>query len=94
MSNSSIWSIDRTLSSATTRGLSEPGSYGSEGVLHIPQSSSITEPSPSDCLMSYPGNSLEDSHLPAEMKSVNSADSADWAEILLDSNMKYYSKQT
>ena len=32
-------------------------SGGNEGVLRIPQSSSITETSPSDCLMSYLGHS-------------------------------------
>ena len=36
MSNSSIWPIDRTLSSATTPNQSEPQSYGNEGELHIP----------------------------------------------------------
>ena len=35
MSNSSSWSIDRTLSSATTPGQSGPGSDGNEGILHI-----------------------------------------------------------
>ena len=39
---SSIWSIDRTLSGATTPGQSEPGNNGNEGVLYIPQSSSLT----------------------------------------------------
>ena len=58
MSNSSIQPIDRTLSGATIPGLSGPGSDGNEGVLHIPQSSSITGTSPSDCFMSYPGQSL------------------------------------
>ena len=47
-----------TLSSATTPGQSGPGSYGNEGVLHIPQSPSITGMSPSDCLVSHPGHSL------------------------------------
>ena len=42
MSNSSIQPIDRALSSATTLGQSGPGSNDDEGVLHIPQSSSIT----------------------------------------------------
>ena len=51
---SSIRPIDRTLSgAATTPGQSEPGSDGNKGVLHIPQSSSITEALPSDCLVSY-----------------------------------------
>ena len=35
-----------------------------EGVLHIPQSSCITGPSLSDCLVSYPGHSLEESYPP------------------------------
>ena len=52
---SSIWPIDRTLSGATTPGESGPGSGGSEEVSSIPQSSSITRTSPSDCLVSYPG---------------------------------------
>ena len=58
MSNSSIWPIDRALSGATTLGQSGPGSDGNEGVLCIPQSSSITEASPSDCLASYTGFQL------------------------------------
>ena len=37
---------------------SGPGSDGNEGVLRIPQCSSITGASPSDCLVSYPGHSL------------------------------------
>ena len=40
----SIWPIDRSLSGATNPGQSEQGSDGNEGVLFIPQSSSITEP--------------------------------------------------
>ena len=52
MSHSSTWPIDRTLSGATTQGQNEPGSDGNEGVLRIPQSSSIIEASPSDCLVS------------------------------------------
>ena len=54
---SSIWPIDRTLSSPTTPGPSGLGSDGNEWVLHIPQSSSITEGLPSDGLMSYPERS-------------------------------------
>ena len=46
------------LSGATTPSQSGPGSNGNEGVLHIPQTSSITGTSPSDCLVSYPGHSL------------------------------------
>ena len=40
-------------------GQSGPGSNGNEGVLCIPQTSSIAGTSPSDCLVSYPGHSLE-----------------------------------
>ena len=54
----SIWSIDQTLSGASTLSQSGPGSDGSEGVLRIPQSSNITGAPPSDCLVSYPGHSL------------------------------------
>ena len=58
MSNCSIWPIDRTQSGATTPGQSGPGSDGNEEVLHVPQRSSITGTSSSDCLMSYTGHSL------------------------------------
>ena len=50
---SSIWPIDRTLSSATTPSQSGPGSDGNEGVPRIPQSSGITRASPSYCLVLY-----------------------------------------
>ena len=52
-----FWPIDRTQSGATPQGKSGPESDGNEGVLCIPQDSSITGTSPSDCLMSYPGHS-------------------------------------
>ena len=42
-----------SLSGATTPSQSGPGSDGNEGVLRIPQSSSIAGTSPSDCLASY-----------------------------------------
>ena len=42
MSNTYIWPIDRTLTGATTLGQRGPGNDGNEGVLCIPQSSSIT----------------------------------------------------
>ena len=45
----SIWPIDRILSSATSPGHSVPGSDGDKGVLCIPQISSITGTSLSDC---------------------------------------------
>ena len=58
MSNISIWSTDRIQSGAITSSQSGPGSYDIKGVLRIPQRSSITAVSPSDCLVSYPGDSL------------------------------------
>ena len=58
MPNSSIWPIDRTLSGATIPGQIGPGSDSNEGVLRIPQSSSIIEASTSDYLVSYPELSL------------------------------------
>ena len=58
MQFSSVWSIDRTLSGATTTSQSGHGSDSNEQVLRILQSSSVTEASPSDCLVSYPGHSL------------------------------------
>ena len=45
----SIWTIDKALLGATTPGQSGLGRNGSEWVLHIPQRSSITGTSPSDC---------------------------------------------
>ena len=53
MQFSSIQPIDRTLSGATNPDQSGSGSNGNEGVLYIPQSSSITRTSSSDCLVSY-----------------------------------------
>ena len=59
MSSCFICPIDKLLSGATTPGQSEPGSGGNEGVLRIPQITSIIGTSPSDCLVSYPGRSFE-----------------------------------
>ena len=53
MLNRSVWPIDGTLSGVTTLGQSGAGSNGNEGIVCIPQSSSITEAPPSDCLVSY-----------------------------------------
>ena len=57
-----------TLSGAANLGKNGPGSDGNEGVLRIPQSSCITEASPSDCLVSYPRHLLGDSYLSTEMQ--------------------------
>ena len=72
--------MDGTPSGATTPGQSEPRSDGNEGVLRIPQSSSITEASPSDYLVLYPKHSLGESYSSGKMQSVYSKASADWAK--------------
>ena len=60
MQFSSIYPIDMTyLSGPTIPGHSGPGRIGNEEVLRIPQSSSITGTSPSDCLVWYRGHSWE-----------------------------------
>ena len=58
--------MDRTLSGATTPGQSGPENDGNEEVLRILQSSSITGASPSDCLLSYLGDTLVRSYPSAE----------------------------
>ena len=60
-------------------GQSGPGGDGNEGVLCIPQSSSIAVTTPSDCLVSYTGHSLGGSYPSAEKQSVYSTALADWA---------------
>ena len=80
MSNSYIWPIDRTLSGATTLGLSGLRSDGNEGILCISQSSNIIEALLSDCLVLYAGHSLGESHLSAEMQSVYSTTPTDWVK--------------
>ena len=77
MQFSSICPIDRNLTGATIPDQSEPGSYGNEGILHIPQSSDITGTSLSDCFVSYPGYSLQRSNPSAEKQSVYSIAAAD-----------------
>ena len=57
MSKRTTWPIDITLSGATTPDRSRPASDSNE-VLRIPESSSITVASRSDCLVSYPGHSF------------------------------------
>ena len=56
MSNSFISPIDRIHTGTTTPSQRGPESNGNKGVLCIHQSSLA---SPSDCLVSYPGHSLE-----------------------------------
>ena len=74
MSNRCIWPIDRTLSSG-------PGSDGNEQLLRIFKSFSITEASPPDYLVSYPGQSLDVVYPSAEMQLVYSTAPANWAVI-------------
>ena len=85
MQFSSIWPIDRTLSGATTPRQGGPESDGNEEVLRISKSSSITEASPSDCLVSYPGHLLagvEDLAPSAEKQLVYSTAPANWANYM------------
>ena len=88
MSNSSIWPIDRTLSGATTPGSSRPGNYGNEGVLCIPQSSSITGTSALNSLLSYSGLSMEESYPSWDMQSVYATAAADWPVTWKESALK------
>ena len=82
MSNSSIWPRDRTLSGATSQGQSGHESNSNERVLYIPKISSITQTSPSDCLVLYPGHLLGRSYPSAVMQLVNSTVPADKAIFL------------
>ena len=77
---SSIWPIDRTLLGTTTPGQNWHGGDGNEVMLHIPQSSSTTGTSPSDCLVSYLGHSLG-VVLPLYRGSV------DWAICMIDKSL-------
>ena len=76
------------LSGATTPGQSGPGSDVNEGVLRIPQSDRITGTSPSDCLVSYLGQTLGVGSYPSiEVQSVYSTAPADWEKYLLISHL-------
>ena len=55
---------------------------GNKGIHRIPKSSSITGPSSSDCLVSYPGHSLGKSYPSAEMQSLYSAAPTDWVTLV------------
>ena len=83
--SNSIWPIDRTLSGGTSLGQSGPGSDRNKGVIYIPERSSITGASPSNCLVSYPGHLLRESYSSAKKQLVYSATSADWARELKES---------
>ena len=87
MSSSSIWPIYQvlplqTLSGATTPEQNGSGSNGYERIVCISQSSSITEVSISDCLVSYQGHLLGGGSYPSvETQSVYFMVSADWASF-------------
>ena len=81
---SSIQPIDRNIIRCFTPGQSGPGSNGNKGVLHIPQSSSLSGTSPSDCLVSYLGHSLGGGYPSAEVQSLYSIAPAHWAINYLD----------
>ena len=68
MSNSSILPIDRTLLGTTNPRQSGHGSDDSEGVICIPQNSSTTGASPSECLVSYPRHLLVEFYPTSEMQ--------------------------
>ena len=76
---SSIWPIDRTLSGSTHSGPEWTWERWKR-VSHIPQSSSITGASLSDCLMSYPIHLLGESYPSAEKQTVYSTALANWAK--------------
>ena len=86
MSNSLIWPQDQTLSGATTPTQSGPESQSNEGVLHVPQISSITGVSPPDGVMSYPGHSPSEwgnlTPHSREVRLVYATDPANWAVSL------------
>ena len=83
MQFSSIWPIPRIPSTVTPPGQSRPGSDDIEEVPGIPESTSITEATPSDCL--GPGHSFflwGGSYFSTEKKSVYSTPTADWAIVV------------
>ena len=80
MRNSSTWPIDRSLSDDPDE--SGPGSGDNEGVLQIPQSSSITGALPSGFLVSYSGHTLGESYSSAEMQPVYPTAPADHQIVL------------
>ena len=70
---STQYKCQTVLSGTTTPSQSGLGSNGNKGALCIPQNSSITAATPSDCLVSYSGHSLEESYPSTEMQLVFTA---------------------
>ena len=81
MQFSSIQPIDRARSGATIPDQSGLVSNGIEGEILIPQSPSITETSPADYFVFYPGHTLGESYPSDELQSVYSTATTDWAKI-------------
>ena len=71
-----------------TPGQCIPWSDGNGGVHRIPKSFSITEASPSDCLMSYLGHSLSGRSYSAEMELAYSIAPAECAGLKLCADIK------
>ena len=63
---SSIWPIERSYEVLPFQAKVDLGAIANEGVLHIPQRSSVTGTLPSDCLVSKSGHSLGESYPSAE----------------------------
>ena len=90
---SSIWPINKIPSGATTPSQNGPGSDSNEGILGIPQSSSITGTLPSDCFVLYPGHSLGwGFHPSAEKQLVYSTVLANWASRFWSCSADYRGK--
>ena len=77
----SLCPIERTQSGAKTTAQSGPRSNGHGGVLRIPQSSSITEASSSDCLVLYTGHSLGNLILLQRSSRCITTAPANWASV-------------
>ena len=96
MSNGYIWPIDRTLSDVTTPSQSRLESDGNEGVLYIPQSSSITGALQSDCLVPYLGHVLAKEGLTLLQRCCWCIlqSPAEWANDIFCTVHKYLKKKT
>ena len=75
ISNNAIYPFDKTLSGATTQSQSGHGNDGNEGILHIPQSSSI------GLFNVYQDTCCECPYPAEEMQSMYSTAPANWAEF-------------
>ena len=83
---SSLSSIDRTLSVATSPGQSEPGNDVNEGVLIISQSCCITGTLPSECLVSYQDTRCGVFYPSTEMQSLYSTTPARGVMVIVVGN--------